>query len=112
MKSFLKNGTNELIYKTETDTVFENKLWLLKGKVVMGGNIGSLGLIYTQWASLVAQLVKNLAALQEIRVGSLGQEDILEKVMPTHSSILVWRIPWTEEPDGLISMGSQRVRHD
>ena len=88
------------------------KLWLLKGKVVMGRNSGSLGLIYTQWASLVAQLVKNLAALQEIPVRSLGQEDILEKVMATHSSILVWRIPWTEEPDGLISMGSQRVRHD
>ena len=112
MKSLFKNGTNELIYKTETDTVFENKLWLLKGKVVMGGHIGSLGLIYTHWASLAAQLVKNLAASQEIRVGSLGQEDILEKVMATHSSILVWRIPWTEEPDGLISMGSQRVGHD
>ena len=112
MKSFLKNGTNELIYKTETDTVFENKLWLLKGKVVMGGYVGSLGLIYTHWASLVAQLVETLAALQEIRVGSLGREDILEKVMATHSSILVWRIPRTEEPDGLISMASQRVGHD
>ena len=58
MKSFLKNGTNELIYKTQTDTVFENKLWLLKGKVVMGGYVGSLGLIYTHWASLVAQLLR------------------------------------------------------
>ena len=46
------------------------------------------------------------------RVRSLGQEDLLQKVMATHSSILAWRIPWTEEPGGLQSMGSQRVRHN
>ena len=63
-------------------------------------------------ASLVAQTVKNLPAMQEIWVRSLGQKDPLEKGMPTHSSILAWRIPWTEEPGGLQSMGSQRVRHD
>ena len=50
--------------------------------------------------------------MQEIRVQSLGQEDPTEKEMATHSSILAWKIPWTEEPDGLQSMGSQRVRHD
>ena len=63
------------------------------------------------WASLVAQVVKNLAAMQETRVPSLGQEDPLEKERATHSSILAWRIPRTEEPGGLQSMGSQRVRH-
>ena len=60
------------------------------------------------WASLVAQSVKNLPAMQETWVRSLGQEDPLEKGMATHSSILAWRIPWTEEPGGLQSMGSQR----
>ena len=62
--------------------------------------------------SLMAQLVKNLPAMQEIQVQSLGWEDLLEKEMATHSSILAWRIPWTEDPGGLQSMGSQRVRHD
>ena len=57
----------------------------------------------------MAQMVKNL---QETQVLSLGQEDPLEEEMATHSSILVWRIPWTEESGGLQSMGSQRVRHD
>ena len=63
-------------------------------------------------ASLVAQPVKNLPAVQEMQIQSLGQEDPLEKGMATHSSILAWRIPWTEELGGLQSMGSQRVRHD
>ena len=62
-------------------------------------------------ASLVAQMVKHLPAVQEAQVQSLGQEDPLEKGMATHSSILAWRIPWTEEP-GRLHMGSQRVRHD
>ena len=53
------------------------------------------------WASLVAQMVKNLPAMQETRVQSLDQEDPLEKVMATHSSILAWRIPWTKEPHEL-----------
>ena len=58
-------------------------------------------------ASLLAQSVKNLPAMQETCVQFLGQEDPLEKEMTTHSSILAWRIPWTEEPGGLQSMGSQ-----
>ena len=58
-------------------------------------------------ASLVAQTVKRLPAMQKTRVRSLGREDPLEKGMATHSSILAWKIPWTEEPDGLQSMGSQ-----
>ena len=62
--------------------------------------------------SLVAQTVKHLPAMQETWVRSLGQEDPLEKKMATHSSILAWKIPWTEEPGRLESMGSQRVGHD
>ena len=60
----------------------------------------------------VAQAVKNPPAMKEIRVRSLGQEDPLEKGLATHSSILAWRMPWTEKPGGLQSMGSQRVGHD
>ena len=62
--------------------------------------------------SLVAQRVKLLPAMQETQVQSLGQEDPPEKEMATHSSILAWRIPWTEEPGGLQSMGLQRVGHN
>ena len=57
-------------------------------------------------------VVKNLPEVQEMRVRFVGQEDPLEKGMATHSSILAWRIPWTEEPGGLQSIGSQRVRHN
>ena len=64
------------------------------------------------WASLVAQMVRNLPAMQETRVRSLDWEDPLEKEMATHSNILAWRISWTEENGGLQSMGSQRVGHD
>ena len=60
----------------------------------------------------MAQTVKNLPAMQETQVRSLGWDDPLEKGMATHSSILAWRIPWTEEPGGLQSMGSQRVGHN
>ena len=59
----------------------------------------------------MAQTVKNPPAIQETLVQFLGQEDLLEKRMVTHSSILAWRIPWTEKPGGLWSMGSQRVGH-
>ena len=61
------------------------------------------------WASLVAQ---NMPAMKETWVQSLGLEDPLQEKMATHSSILAWRIPWTEEPGSLQSMGLQRVRHD
>ena len=60
----------------------------------------------------MAETVKNPPAAQETQVQSLGGEDPLEKGMATHSSILAWEIPWTEEPGGLQSMGSQRVRQD
>ena len=63
-------------------------------------------------ASLMAQMVKHLPAMQETRVRSLGWEDPLEKEKTTHSSSPAWKIPWSEEPDRLQSMGSQRVGHN
>ena len=64
------------------------------------------------WVPLVAQRVKRLPAMQETWVRSLGQEEPLEKEMATHSSTLAWKIPWTEKPGRLLSMGLQRVGHD
>ena len=64
------------------------------------------------YGTLVAQMVKNLPAIQETQLCSLDQVDPLEKGMATHSSILAWRIPWTDEPGGLQSTGLQRVGHD
>ena len=85
--------------------------WQLDGETmktvkdyILGGSIIT--------ASLVTQMVKRLPTVQETWVRSLGQEDPLEKEMATHSSALAWKIPWTEEPGGLLSMGSHRVRHD
>ena len=83
-----------------------------------GGTLKSLELnsgegLFTGWNVFpVAQTVKNLPEMQETRVPYLGWKDPLEKGMAIHSSILAWRIPWTEEPGGLQSVGSQRVRHD
>ena len=70
---------------------------------VSGGQSSAL----PSWASLAAQMVKNLPVMQETQVRSLGREDPLEKGMATHSSILAWRISWTEEPVRLQSVGSQ-----
>ena len=66
--------------------------------------------VFSAGVSLVAQMVKNPPAMLETWVQSLGWEDPLKKEMATHSSILAWKIPWTEEPGGV--MGLQRVRHD
>ena len=74
------------------------------------GNICN-NLLLSFGASLVAQTVKPLCSMEETRVWSLGQKDPLEKEMATHSSILAWKIPGTEEPAGLLSMGSYRVGH-
>ena len=68
--------------------------------------------MYTYRTSLVAQTVKHLPTVWETRVQSLGQENPLEKEMATYSRTLAWKIPWTEEPGRVQSMGSQRVRHD
>ena len=81
------------------------------GSISMSGRFPEEGkgypLQYSR-ASLVAQMVKNLPAMQETWVRSLGQKDLLEKAMATHSSILAWRIPWTEEPGRLQSEGLQK----
>ena len=78
--------------------------------------MGSLGVRHDRATSLslyiVAQMVKSLPAVQKTQVQSLGWQDTLEKGMATHSSILAWRIPWTEEFGELQSIGSQRVGHD
>ena len=73
--------------------------------------IYGLSIVWSR-ASPMAQMVKNLPAVQETWVRSLGQEDPLEKGMASHSSILGWRIPWAEEPGGVQSVGLQRVGHD
>ena len=87
--------------------IFSRKLlWTHSGCIQFSSSILSTG------ASLVAQMVKNPLAMQETQVRSLGWEDPLEKGMPTHSSILAWRIPWTEEPGRLQSMVSQKFRHN
>ena len=95
-----KNSTQWL----ETERVGKQSMSLL-----LQNKISSL---YLFMASLVAWMVKHLPTMQETWVWSLGQEDTLEKEMATHSSIHAWKISWTEEPGGLQSMGSQRVRHD
>ena len=82
------------------DTIYQTKNYIL------------LDLEFSSRTSLVAQFLKSLPAMQETWVRSLGQEDPLEKEMASHSSILAWRIPWTEKPGRLQSMGSQRIRHD
>ena len=73
--------------------------------------LSHLILLKKQWV-FILQTVKNLPAMQETWVPSLGGEDPLEKEMAIHSSILAWKIPWTEEPGRLQPMGSQRVRHN
>ena len=71
-----------------------------------------LQFLVSSWASLVTQMVKNLPAMQKTWVRSMTLEDPLEEGVATHSSILAWRIPWTEEPGGLQSMESQRVGYN
>ena len=71
-----------------------------------------ISILYTLRVSLVVQRVKRLPTMEETQVQSLGREDPLEKEIAPHSSILAWKIPWTEEPGWLQSMGSQRVGHD
>ena len=75
-------------------------------------SVYALIIIVSKITSLVSQTVKRLPTMQETQVWSLGLEDALEKEMATHSSILAWKIPWTEQPGWLLSMGSHRVRHD
>ena len=78
----------------------------------MSLHVSSVTKLYPNSFLLAGSVVKNLSAMQEMQVLSLGCEDPLEKGMATHSSILAYRIPWTEEPGGLPSLGLQRVGHD
>ena len=96
--------------RTQQGNRMESGLLAQKATLGVGrGPFEYVGLNMYKWASLVSQAVKNPPAIQEIWVQSLSQEDPLEKGMATHSSILAWRIQWTEEPGGLQSIGSQRV---
>ena len=87
-------------------------LWLKKFYYPRSSSAKIWGKYMVSRASLVAQMVKNQPAMQKTQVQFLGREDPLEKRMVTHSSILAWKTPWTEEPGRLQSMGSQRVGHD
>ena len=95
-------------------------MWVLSaallGRKLSEGRAVSANLAITalglQETSLVAQTVKRLSTMREARVHSLGREDLLEKEMAPHSSFLAWKIPWTEEPGRLQSMGLQRVGHN
>ena len=102
-------GSSQPSYQTQVSGIVGRffTVWATSEAFLMGFPCG-----LPPWVSLVAQTVKNLPAMKETWVKTLGQEDPLEKRMATHSSILFWRIPWTEEPGGLQSMGSQRVGHD
>ena len=95
-----------------SDGQFPSYLDILNKRTLESMNRNYMYLKIANWASLVAQRVKHLPAMRDTWVWSLSREDPLEKEMATHSSILAWRIPWTEEPGGLKSTGSQRVGHD
>ena len=84
----------------------QSMVWRLKWRNSLG-NVFIINIYGGRGTSMVAHMVKNLPAMQKTWVQSLGQEDPLEKGMATHSSILAWRILWTQEPDGLQSMGSK-----
>ena len=86
--------------------------WFRDRRILLWLSNSSQIFAYHPQASLVAQMAKRLPATQETQVQSMGREDPLEKEMATHSSILAWKSPWTEEPSRLQSMGLQRVGHD
>ena len=98
-----------IVSHTNPDTVTELINMLLWHH---GHTVAELPSLREKRASLVAHMVKNLPAMHEIQLWSLGREDSLEKGMATHSSILAWRIPWRKEPGRLQSMGSQKTGHD
>ena len=99
-----------------TDTFTGNEVWISayikRGRLDQSQKITFTKLSLFLWASLVAQLLKNLPAMQEPWVSSRGWEHPLVEGMATHPSILAWRIQWTQEPGGLQSMGSHRVGQD
>ena len=116
-KGFQKNIYLHVIdYTKAFDCVDHNKLWKTLKDTEISGHLTCLlrNLMQFKKQELEPSFhrLKRLPAMRETWVQSLGQEDPLEKEMATHFSILAWRIPWMEEPGGLQSTGSQRVRHD
>ena len=108
-----KNDTNELFGREKQTHRSQNQFYGCGRGNVGEWWTGKQELTYMHyWASLVAQAVKQPAALQDTWVRSLAQEDPLEEGMAVHSSALAWRMSWTEEPGGLQSMGPQRVGHN
>ena len=90
----------------------EAEVFSLIAKWENGNQNYSTTRLFLYWASVVAQTVKKLPSMPETQCRSLGQADPQEKGMDTHSSVRVWRVPWTEQPSKLQSMGSQRVGHN
>ena len=101
---FLGNHSSSLYLRLSWSAAFHPSLWL-------HSNTGTNACIEA-YSCQASKIVKNLPAMWKTQIWSLGQEDPLEKGMATHSSILAWRIPWTEEPGGQQSMGLQRGRHN
>ena len=106
VESKIRVQVNWFTNQNQVTDVKTNLMVTWKGRDKLGDWNGH---VYTamHWASLTAQLIKNLPAVQETQIRFLGQKDPLEEEMATHSSILAWRIPWAEEPERLQSMGSQ-----
>ena len=100
----------ELLLCVYLGILWECDIWLSIERVYLVNYYMSTLQIF--WTSLLAQMVKHLTAMQQTQVQSLDWEDPLEKGMEIHSSIPAWKIPWTEEPGELQSMGSQRIGYD
>ena len=125
MKAIHCHASNALWLLLQT-IIHSHPPWLMQTHILLCGRPQhTSGLTYWEWGfmvrikiskefliSLVAQTVKHLPTMWETRIQSLGQEDPPEKELATHSSTLAWKIPWTEEPGRLQSMGSQRAGHD
>ena len=112
---FLTHHSISIIYRTRaaTSSCYSFERWIFQMEIHKCRWLLKFYLKYDLcWGFPGGSVVKNLRAMQQTRVWSLGRKDPLEKEMTTHSSILAWRILWTEEPGGLQSMGSQRVGHN
>ena len=115
-----KNPQKKLVYNTITTTqalnipITSSFFWVWRGGFwcMHISRIGIMGICLYMKGLLVVQMVKKLPAMWQTWAQFLGWEDTLEKELVTYSNILAWKIPWTEEPCGLQSMGSQRVRYD
>ena len=111
-KSFLMTIINDVAFFYENISTYLLSINYTFNNYLKGCLFRFLLSTFLQSTSLVAQTVKRLPTMWETRVQSLGREDLLEKEMATHSSILAWKIPWMVEPGRLQSMGSQRVGYD